>query len=898
MNTSDTLRKIHHEKVSRFSGNHNVVSLSDHAGVVRKTRRIINQALKEHRSCLMEHESKQILESIGIQTTGSHVADSVEDAVETSRKIGYPVALKIVSPDITHKTDKGGVKLDVRTDEGVRKAYHDIMDAFKHYRVLGVSVQKMADPGIEAIIGVVHDPNFGPVIMFGLGGIFVEILKDVTFRVLPITEDIAAEMIDEIKGSPLLKGYRGHVANINALKGLLCRISNLATTYPQIRELDLNPVFLYPSGCLAVDARIFVNDDGHKQYEPVPAVGTTLRDFFYPKNIAVLGATDSQSKLGYNVFRNLLHHQFRGKLYPINPKKDTVLGVKAYKSILDVEDPIDLAIILVPAEAVTEAIQDCCTKGIKYVVVETAGFAEIGEAGKQIQARIKEIISENGCRLLGPNCSGVINTHHNMVQSIGLLERLGQGNVGLIAQAGVYAAGILAGLRKVLDFGIVATIGNKMDINETDILEYMGDDDNIDVISMYMEDISSGKRFVDVASRVSYKKPVIVLKTGRTEAGKHAVSSHTASLAGNDQINSAAFRQSGIIRARDNEHLFALTRGFSKQPLPKGPGVLVVTYTGSLGVAATDMLYLNNLRLSRLEAYLHERLVALLPGYLNSQNPVDCSFTMTPQQAKNIIETGVLSNDVHSVIVIIQGEQLGHFIDTMKDIDYKGKPVLCCVACKEFMIEDVIAMEQSGIPVYSTSEMAAEVLGEMYRYAQRRRNALLKSLDALLSDKSFTIDGKSIIFRFLKINDTDLWTDFVNGCSPQSLWLRFLSPFSATPERALRYCDINPEKEFAIIAEMNDGADNRVIGIARLIKTTLNNDNEAEFSIIVSDQWQKKTLGIMLSELSIGLAKRWGVKHVYSETLQENRAILKVLKRCQFKVANKEGNMYTLSLKI
>jgi len=873
--------------------------LPDHTERDQKDiQKIIEGALRENRCCLMEHESKEILENIGIRTTGSRVAVSAENAVEISREIGYPVAMKIVSPEVIHKSDDGGVKLNVRGGPEVRKAYQEIMDAFRHCRVTGVSVQKMASPGIEVIIGVMRDPGFGPVIMFGLGGVFVEVLKDVTFRVLPITEDMAGEMIEEIQGRQLLKGYRGHAADINALRSLLYKVSCLATQYPQIRELDLNPVFLYRSGYQAVDARIFIDDYQFKKHKDGPLPKETLRDFFYPENIAVLGATDLEGKLGYNVFRNLLHHQFQGKLFPINPKKESVLGVRAYRSILDVEESIDLAVIIVPAGAATRAIEECCSRGVRYVVVESAGFAETGEDGKKIQAGIRRIIENSGCRLLGPNCSGVINTHHNMVQSIGLLERLNKGNVGFIAQAGVYAAGILAGLRNVLDFGIVATIGNKMDISETDVLEYMGDDDNIDVISMYMEDISGGKRFVDVAGRVSRKKPVIVLKTGRTEAGKLAVSSHTASLAGNERVNSAAFRQSGIIRARDNEHLFALTRGFSKQPLPKGPGVLVVTYTGSMGVSATDTIYLNNLRLSTLESYLHERLAAIMPGYLNIQNPVDCSFSMTPEQLKSIMEIGILSEDVHSIIAIIQGEKLGSFVEAMKNLDYRGKPVVCCVACKEFMMDDVITMEQAGIPVYSTPEMAAEVLGELYRYAQRRRKALLKALDHFLSDKSFSIEGKSIRFRFLKTDDVDLWTDFVNGCSKQSLWLRFLSPFSATPERALRFCDIDPEKESAIVAEMIDGPYSRVIGIARLIKISLNNYNEAEFAIIVSDQWQKKTLGRMLSELSIGFAKQWGVSNVFSETLRENHAIIKVLKRCQFKVESKEGNMFTLCLKL
>ncbi len=860
------------------------------------TGKIIRKALDEERSCLMEHECKEILESIGIQTTGSHVVFSEDSAVETSRTIGYPVVLKIVSPEIIHKTEGGGVKLDVRNEEGVRQAFREIMEAFAHCRVIGVSVQKMADPGIEAIIGVTRDPSFGPILMFGLGGIFVEVLKDVTFRVLPIHEEDAADMIEEIKGRSLLKGYRGHAADIEALKRLLLKVSDLLAGHPQIRELDLNPVFLYPEGYTAADARIFVDDFIPENRSKRPFLKHDLRNLFYPRSIAVLGATDSPGKLGYNVFHNLIAHGYNGSLYPINPNKDAIMGIRARKSILEVKEPVDTAIIIVPAEAVPQAIEDCCAKGIKSLIVETAGFAETGEAGKKAQARIREIIGRKGSRLLGPNCSGVINTHHNMVQSIGIIDSLRKGNVALIAQAGVYAAGILAGLRNVLDFGIVATIGNKMDISETDILEYLGDDEHIDVIAMYMEDVTSGKRFVEVAGRISRQKPVIVLKTGRTDAGKQAVSSHTASLAGDDEINSAVFRQSGVIRARDNEHLFALMRGFSKQPLPKGPGVLVVTYTGSLGVAATDMIYLNNLRLSTLEPQIKEKLAEILPGYLNVMNPVDCSFSLSPEQLKQIIEIGILSNDVHGLIIIVQGEKLASFIDAMKGIDYHGKPVLCCVACKEFMIDNVIRMEQAGIPVYSTAEMAAEVMGEMYRYELRRRKTLLKNLEGCLEGSTFKLDGNHVRFRLLKVHDTDLWTDFVNGCSSDALWMRFLAPFSATPEKAQKFCDLNPEEEVAIAAELVENGRRKLIGIARLIR--LSRNNEAEFAVIVSDLWQRKTLGHLLSDMSVGLARHWGIQSVVSETMQENHAMIKVLKRCAFKIVEKSGNMFTLSLKL
>ena len=835
---------------------------------------MIRQAVRDNRSYLMEHESKEILEGIGVATTGYLVARSEDEALAICEKIGFPVVMKIVSPDVVHKTDAGGVKLNIASTEEARRAYRDILETFKYQHIEGVAVQRMARSGIEAIIGVTRDPSFGPLIMFGLGGVFVEVLRDVSFRILPITEKDAAEMINDIRGSDILKGYRGQAVDLESLKKLLLKISRLVVENPEIQELDLNPLFLYRDGYVTVDARMFVSEPALPE-KVSPTGAESLRDFFYPASIAVIGASDVKGKLGYNVFWNLVNHDFPGKLYPINPGKDSVMGVRAYKSIRDVEGPVDLAIVIVPAKAAEAAIADCAAKGVRFVVVEAAGFAESGAEGKAAQARIEKIIRENGLRVLGPNCSGVINTHHNMVQSIGLLEGLKKGNVGMVAQAGVYAAGILTGLSNVLDFGIVATIGNKMDINETDILEYLSDDDHISTIVMYMEDIRSGKRFVDVASRAAVRKPVIVLKSGRTEAGKKAVSSHTASLAGNDEVNSAAFKQCGVIRARDNEHLFALARAFSKQPVPKGNGTLVITYTGSLGVAATDMLYLSGMRLATLEPYFQQRLKNALPDYANVGNPIDCSFSMTPEQVKNLIEIGVESNDVQNFIVVIQGEILGSFVDVMKSIDYKDKPVLAVVACKEFMIGDVVKMEQAGIPVYSTAEMAAEVLGQMYAYGVRRQNAIADSIARHITKDGLSVDDNPVRLRLINPRDIGLWTDFVNGCSEKSLWLRFLSPFSATPERAQRFCNVNPEEEIAVVAEMKTGDSHKFLGIARLIKNK-RREGEVEYAIIVSDPWQHKSLGIALSEQCIELARKEGYKTIRAETLQENYAMIRL----------------------
>ena len=684
-------------------------------------KQVVDQAGREDRVYLMEHEVKAILEGQEISTTRSLVARSEDEAVNLFRSIRSPVALKILSPDVIHKSDTGGVKLNLQNEDQVREAYRQIINSFRDKTVTGISVQEMAKPGVEVIIGVTLDSTFGPVMMFGLGGVFVEILKDVSFRSIPLSEYDAEDMIEEIKGYALLKGYRGSAADVPALRDLLLKVSDLVMENPEIKEMDLNPVFIYPQGYKVVDARIILGEPRVKASCALPK--QDLHDLFYPKSIAVIGASGTRGKLGWNVFTNLVCHNFEGKLYPINPKAEEIHGIKAYPRISDVPEPVDVAIILVSASITPDVVKECCNCGIKYIVVESAGFAEMGEEGRRLEQEMKTIADSYGVRLLGPNCSGIINTHCSMVQSIGIVDALSKGSIGLVSQAGVCAAGMLWGLRQIMDFGIVATIGNKLDINETDMLSEVSQDKNINVICMYLESVKGGRRFVDVAKQVSMTKPVIVLKSGRTEAGKKAVTSHTASLAGNDQVFSGVFRQGGIIRASDYEHMFNLAKAVSKQPLPERDGVFIITYAGSLGVISADAVTDNEMRLSDLEPALKERLRGLLPEYVGGLNPVDYTFSMDGETVKKTIEIGVESADVGSFIVVLQAEILGSYVDSLKSIDYKGKPIMACVAGKEFAMEDVIKMEKAGIPVYSTPEQCADAISVMFRHAQRIRSS-------------------------------------------------------------------------------------------------------------------------------------------------------------------------------
>ena len=449
----------------------------------------------------------------------------------------------------------------------------------------------------------------------------------------------------------------------------------------------------------------------------------SLELLFYPRSIAVIGASNTAGKLGYNVFKNLLSHNYSGKLYPVNPGEDSIQGVEAYKEIGDISDEIDAAIIIVPAKNTPQVIKQCCEKGVKFVINEAAGFSEIGREGIVIEREIAEALRNSGTRMLGPNCSGLINTHHNMVQSIGVVGPLRKGNIGMVAQAGVYAAGLLWGFSRTMDFGIIATVGNKLDINETDILQYLGSDKNISVIAMYQEDIKAGRRFIDVAREVTRHKPVIMLKGGRTDVGRKTAASHTASIAGNTAVYNAVFEQSRVIQAESYRDMFNLAKAFSKQPIPRGPGVLIISYTGAMGVTSTDACYERGLRLADLSADSIQRLSQIVPPYITAKNPVDLTFDQSPQQVADIINIGIDDKDVSALLIIIQAELTDRYIEYLQKLDLHGKPLVISIPARNFVIDSVIKLERAGFPVYDAPETGVRALSKMYWFYQRSDQA-------------------------------------------------------------------------------------------------------------------------------------------------------------------------------
>ncbi len=405
--------------------------------MIAEIEQILEDVRKNGRAQLTEFEAKQVLAAAGIAGTREELAASEQEAVSSAQKLGFPVVLKISSPDILHKTDAGGVKIGLADDQAVRQGYQEIMNAIsaKHPRakIHGVLVQEMIAGGIQTILGVANRPPFGPVVAFGLGGVFVELLKDITLRLAPVDEKGAADMLTEIRGSKMLDGYRGQpAADRTALARSIARLSELAVKFhADIEELDINPLVVNADRILALDALITLkHKKGDVKKEPAKSsVLNDIRAVLEPKSLAVIGASTNPTKTGHVLLKNIVVNGFPGKVYPINPNADEIIGLKAYPKILDVPGDIDLVFFLLPGKFVPTLFEDCAKKGVKAAVIISAGFAEVGEEGKKEQEKLAELIRKTGVRCVGPNSIGFINMDQKLVASFILFENWEDGSI-------------------------------------------------------------------------------------------------------------------------------------------------------------------------------------------------------------------------------------------------------------------------------------------------------------------------------------------------------------------------------------------------------------------------------------------------------------------------------------
>ncbi|HJW53612.1 MAG TPA: acetate--CoA ligase family protein, partial [Burkholderiaceae bacterium] len=475
-------------------------------------RQALDKAKAEGRTSLTAPEGKLVCDAYGIPVPKEGVATSADEAAKLASGMGFPVVLKIVSPQILHKTEAGGVLVGVDSADAAKKGFDAIMANAKKYdakaNLLGVQVQQMLKGGQEVIVGAVTDGSFGKLVAFGLGGVLVEVLKDITFRLAPATKADALSMLDGIQAAEMLKGVRGGDAvNRDALADLIVGVSELVSDFPEISEMDLNPVFATKQSAVAADVRIVVDfNQKPARYRPAETdVVKSMNRIMQPKAVAVIGASDETGKIGNSVMKNLINGGYKGQIYPIHPKAAEIMGHKAYKSVKDVAGEIDTAVFAIPAKLVAGALTECGEKKIAGAILIPSGFAETGN--HEGQAELVEIGRKYNIRMMGPNIYGFYYTPANLCATFCTAYDV-KGHAALSSQSGGIGMAII-GFSRSAKMGVSAIVGlgNKSDIDEDDLLLFFEQDPNTKVIAQHCEDLKDGRAFAEVAKRVSKKKP-------------------------------------------------------------------------------------------------------------------------------------------------------------------------------------------------------------------------------------------------------------------------------------------------------------------------------------------------------------------------------------------------------
>ncbi len=581
-------------------------------------------------------EPGYLCERYGFRLVRSIAASTPDEAEAASLQIGFPVAVKVLSPDIVHKTDVGGVCLGLRSRDEVRYAFAKVAGSARSAapgaRIVGVQVQETIARGVEVIVGVTRDSQFGPVLMFGLGGIFAELLKDVAFRVLPIEEADARSMIREIRGSEMLRGYRGRepVSEDN-LVGLLLKASAMGLDVAgRLGAIEFNPIVVWGEEHRVLDAKELLLEQAAEPREESPNV-QDLERFFEAKSVAVVGATDTPGKLGRFVTESLLAGGYKGAVYPVNPHRASVLGLTVYPSVVDLPLAPDLVVVTAPLAEVPDVLDQCRATRTRAMVIVSGGGKELGAAGAALEELIRTKASEAGVRVVGCNCIGVFDGYSRLDTFFQVPERLARpksGCVSMLTQSGTVGG---AFLEAMADVGIrrFVSYGNRIDVDDGDLVRHFGQDSMTRVIGVYVEGFRDGRKFLSAAREVARQKPVVIYKAGRAAESSRAAVSHTGFLAGSYGIARAAFRQVGLICVESTEELIACCRALATQPPAPGNRVAIVSNGAGAAVQAIDLFEHFGLTLAAPSAETLESLKSVYPQFYQVSNPLDVTGSGT-----------------------------------------------------------------------------------------------------------------------------------------------------------------------------------------------------------------------------------------------------------------------------
>ncbi len=680
---------------------------------VKKT---FDETIKTDHKIITEELSKSILKKYGIKVPGYALVTSEQDAAKQARKLGFPLVMKVVSPQILHKTDVGGVKVGIDNVNDVKKTFKDMygrLSKKKGIHVKGILLEKMVPKGVELIIGIQNDSQFGPIIMVGLGGIMTEIMKDVAFRMLPITTSDAKSMINELKGSKLLKGFRGSKPiDLNMVAKMLVQIGKLGTENADyINSIDFNPVIVYPKSHYVVDAKIILNHELKKNsISKAKPNKESMEKFFTPESVALVGASSTPGKIGNSVLDALGKQDYKGKVFPINPKQESILGIKCYPSLDAIPEKVDLVVVCIDLAECGPIMKTCAEKGIHNVVIVSGGGKELGGNRAAMEAEVKELSLKHKIRVVGPNCIGMFNAANRLDCAFQGQERMVRsklGNVAFFSQSGTMGISMLEsadvfGLSKMISYG------NRSDVDEADMIWYAANDPQTKVIGLYVEGFGDGRKFINTAKKVmkEKKKPIVIWKSGRTAAGAKQAASHTGSLGGSNAIIMGAFKQAGIISVDSYQELVGVLKALAWQPPAKGNRVAMTSNGAGPMIGGIDHLERLGLTIGKLSPKLLAKMKARFPPTvpIHNGNPADVGGGATADDYRFVIQQFFDEKNIDIAMpwFVFQDDPLEEtIVDHLADFSKsKKKPLVVGCNGGPYTEKMIKLVESHNIPVY------------------------------------------------------------------------------------------------------------------------------------------------------------------------------------------------------
>lgn len=705
-------------------------------------------------STLSESDSKKLLSSFNIPFASEVVTFSVTDAVSSASHMGFPVVVKLGGEKIAHKTERGLVRLRLNDEESVTAAATELLAAATaEDGEVHLLVAPMISGTRELIAGMLVDPQFGPTVMLGIGGVMAEVIADVAFRPAPIDEAGALSMINSLRMQGLLDPFRGEAGVDKAqLASVLLGLSRVAIERADIVSVDINPLIVKSNGELvAVDALVEmgVRNDSHVS-ERARYSEEQFRAFFEPRGVLVAGASTHPGKFGFVSLHNILASGYAGGVFGTNLQGEEVLGISTVADIAMLPDnSIDLVFVCTPASVNPDLLRACAKKGIRAAFLTSAGYGEAGEEGKQLEKELVELADELGILLAGPNGQGVVSTPVKLCAQI-VAPYPPAGSIAVASQSGNFVSSFLNYARQSgVGISRAVSAGNAAALGVADLVEWYGTDSATSVALTYVEGISDGRGLMERLARVASQKPVVLIKGGATDKGARAAASHTGALAANDAIFDGACKAGGISRASTVEEAFEIAATFATQPLPLGPNVVVLTTAGGWGVVTSDAIANDgSLQLMTLPEDLLAQIDTKLPPRWSRNNPVDCAGGETRDTIPEVLAMIAEHKDVDAIIYLglgIQANQArlmregpfhpGHGLDRIVEYHERqdarfaqaahdlsvstGKPILLAT---ELAVADP---ENSGVRTvretqrlcYASGNRAAVALGHLYRYA-------------------------------------------------------------------------------------------------------------------------------------------------------------------------------------